>query len=252
MRRLRRIRRLRRSGTTLVEMIVTLLLFGIMMTMAIGILSPAAKVFVRIQRLHNAQIILENTVQELRGLTRSAAGNIKIYDHCGAAADPVGEQGVTGDIGGLALEFVNEEGYIILLSTEGCPATKVQLGDKELDTIADGEVESGRLLARYYVRNIQGEPNGYYYRNAGGPNVRAFTQVFADGYYMGNYIEIKFSYPPGTADGASVKYLNADLRLYADEAKTDLIARDSVTLDLRYDAKRYSEATAQAESSPGP
>ena len=68
----------------------------------------------------------------------------------------------------------------------------------------------------------------------------------------GNYIEIKFSYPPGTADGASVKYLNADLRLYADEAKTDLIARDSVTLDLRYDAKRYSEATAQAESSPGP
>ena len=114
MRRLRRIRRLRRSGTTLVEMIVTLLLFGIMMTMAIGILSPAAKVFVRIQRLHNAQIILENTVQELRGLTRSAAGNIKIYDHCGAAADPVGEQGVTGDIGGLALEFVNEEGYINL------------------------------------------------------------------------------------------------------------------------------------------
>lgn len=62
MRRLRRIRRLRRSGTTLVEMIVTLLLFGIMMTMAIGILSPTAKVFVRIQRLHNAQIILENTV----------------------------------------------------------------------------------------------------------------------------------------------------------------------------------------------
>ena len=235
MRRLRRIRRLRRSGTTLVEMIVTLLLFGIMMTMAIGILSPASKVFVRIQRLHNAQIILENTVQELRGLTRSAAGNIKIYDHCGAAADPVGEQGVTGDIGGLALEFVNEEGYIILLST---------------DTIADGEVESGRLLARYYVRNIQGEPNGYYYRNAGGPNVRAFTQVFADGYYMGNYIEIKFSYPPGTADGASVKYLNADLRLYADEAKTDLIARDSVTLDLRYDAKRHNEVTAQAESSP--
>ena len=69
---------------------------------------------------------------------------------------------------------------------------------------------------------------------------------------MGNYIEIKFSYPPGTADGASVKYLNADLRLYADEAKTDLIARDSVTLDLRYDAKRHSEVTAQAESSPEP
>lgn len=228
-------------------MIVTLLLFGIMMTMAIGVLSPAAKIFIRIQRLQNAQIILENTVQELRGMTRGAAGHIKIYEHCSAAEGPVGKAGVTGDTGGLALEFVNEEGYMVLLSTEGCPATKVQLGSNELGTVAEGEIETGRLLARYYVRNIKGETNGYYYQNTSGPTVRAFTEVFADGYYMGNYIEVKFSYPPGTADGAPVKYLTADLRLYADQAKNDLIAQDSVTLDLRYDAERHNEVTAQAE-----
>ena len=44
---------------SLVEMIVILLVFGIMMTMMVGILSAATKIYMRIQRLQNAQIILD-------------------------------------------------------------------------------------------------------------------------------------------------------------------------------------------------
>ena len=74
MRGLHRLRRYRKSGISLVEMVVTLLIFSIMMTMMVGVLSPAAKIFIRIQKLQYAQIILDNTIQELRGMTRDATG----------------------------------------------------------------------------------------------------------------------------------------------------------------------------------
>ena len=57
---LHRLRRYRKSGISLVEMVVTLLIFSIMMTMMVGVLSPAAKIFIRIQKLQYAQIILDN------------------------------------------------------------------------------------------------------------------------------------------------------------------------------------------------
>ena len=90
---------------SLVEMIVILLVFGIMMTMMIGILSAATKIYIRIQRLQNAQIILDNTLQELRGMTRDAAGYVKIYEKCGEN-DSIADQ--TGTQRGQGLEFVNE------------------------------------------------------------------------------------------------------------------------------------------------
>lgn len=249
MRRFRRLRRLRRSGTTLVEMIVTLLLFGIMMTMVIAVISPASKIFIRMQRLQYAQIIIDNTIQELRGLTESAAGHVKIYDNCDPTIGIVGKGGADE---GLALEFVNEEGYVVLLSSEGCPNTDVYLGETKLETISGSDVEPGRLLVRYYVRSGAGDNYHYYYSNGVTPTVRAFSKVFADGYYMGNYVEVKFSYPPGTGNNAEVKYLRAEVKLYRDEEKNDLIAQDSVTLDLRYTAVRHDTQTAAAKISADP
>lgn len=249
MRRFRRFHRRRRSGTTLVEMIVTLLLFGIMMTMVIGVISPASKIFIRMQRLQYAQIIVDNTIQELRGITESAAEHVKIYEKCGSADEITG---MGGSDEGLALEFVNEEGYVVLLSSEGCPDTDVYLGETKLETISGDDVEPGRLLVRYYVRSGSGDDYSYWYKDGSQPKVRAFSKVFADGYYMGNYVEVTFSYPPGTADKAQVEYLNAEIKLYRDEEKNDLIAQDSVTLDLRYTAARHDELTASVKTEAGP
>ena len=116
MRGLQRLRKSRKSGMSLVEMVVTLLIFGIMMTMMVGVLSPAAKIFIRIQKLQYAQIILDNTIQELRGMTRDATGHVKIYEKCGSN-DGLADQ--TGRDFGQGLEFVNEDGYVVLISTEG-------------------------------------------------------------------------------------------------------------------------------------
>lgn len=226
-------------------MIVTLLLFGIMMTMVIAVISPASKIFIRMQRLQYAQIIVDNTVQELRGITQGAAGHVKIYNNCDSATGIVDK---TGTDKGLALEFVNEEGYVVLLSSEGCPDTDVYLGETKLETISGSGVEPGRLLVRYYVQSGTGDIYHYYYSDGSRPKVRAFSKVFADGYYMGNYVEVTFSYPPGTPDNAQVEYLIAEVKLYRDQDKNDLIAQDSVTLDLRYKAARHDAVTAAAKT----
>lgn len=245
MMKLRKCLKRHRKGTTLVEMIVTLLLFSILMVMIVGILSPAAKTFVRMQKLQFARLIVDNTIQELQGLTQEAAGYVKIYEHC-IAADDVTTMG--GKDEGLALEFVNTEGYIVLLSMEGCPKTQIRLGSQDMGEVAEGEITPGRLFVRYYVRDAD---NGekYYYKKDGNPVVRACSNVFANGYYMGNYIEVTFSYPQSGGSvipaGGDVDYLEAEVKLYSDSGKTELVIEDSARLDFRYKVKRKDEVTAE-------
>ena len=67
------------EGTTLVELVVAMLLLGIIMTMIVGILSPAARLFLRMERLQRAQVILDNVILELQGIADNATGYVKIY-----------------------------------------------------------------------------------------------------------------------------------------------------------------------------
>lgn len=232
----------RKAGTTLVELIVSMFLMSILMAAVVGILSPAAKLFVRMQRLQFAQVILDNVIQELRGITENASGYVKLYDTCEPdtlMGDKVGEEE------GLALEFLDTQGYVTLISTQGCPETDIYLGTQKIDTMKAEDQKPGRLLIRYYA---QGTGERYYYENKDGRAVaRALQKVFAEGAYMGNYLEITFSYPPGLAPGDKVEYLNAQVAVYRDEAKTKLWVKDQVTLDLRYHAVKKMDPTAQKE-----
>ena len=239
MRGLRRLRKNRKSGISLAETIVTLLVFGIIMAMMVGILSPAAKIYMRIQKLLYAQVVLDNAIQELQGMTRNAAGYIKIYENCGEN-DSIADR--TGTFGGQGLEFVNEDGYVMLISAEGCPGTGIYRGSQLLGTVDPGDIPKGRLFARYYVSE---KDEKYHYEDPlGQPIARAVDHVFTDRYYMGNYLEITFSYPPGTSPDGQVEYLEAEVRLYADEEKRELVVKESVVLELRYHVKRQDRVTA--------
>lgn len=77
-----------KNGTTLVEMIVTLLLISIMMVMAAASLSSASKIFARLQKMQYAQSILDTTMTELRSITKDACEYIKIYS---SAVGGIGE-----------------------------------------------------------------------------------------------------------------------------------------------------------------
>ncbi len=229
-----------KSGMTLVELVVSMLLVAIIMAMVVGILSPAAKIFLRMQKLQYAQQILDNTAAQLQDMAGEATKYVKIY------VDGNNIAGVGGAASGSALEFVNPEGYITLISADGSPAMDLMLEDTKIDTAE--EVQKGRLVARYYnIANTTGiDTYQYNYTMGGNQIARAMARIFTDGYYMGNYLEIEFAYPAGAAVGSPVTYLEAKLSLYnhEDRMPEHLVAQEDVVLDFRYTVERKDEATA--------
>ena len=266
-----------RAGSTLVEMMVTLLVFGILMSMVVAVLHPAAKIFIRMQKFQYAQVILDNTIQELRGIALEASGNgyVKIYRECELTAtgnftdltsDSPNGNGI-GDDKGRALEFINLDDYVLLLSVDGSPSTKIYMGTTEIGE--EERIEAGRLLTRYYARE---SGNTYYLReNIGGTGIayvaRAVAPVFADGhqkdgstgplsgYYMGNYLGLEFSFPDEykeETDAGEVlhryySYVNVKVSLYSDpERKPEhLVVEDTASLDFRYPIERLDAVTAK-------
>lgn len=75
---------------TLVELVVSMLLVAIIMAMVVGILSPAAKIFLRMQKLQYAQQILDNTAAQLQDMAGEATKYVKIYVDGNNIAEAVG------------------------------------------------------------------------------------------------------------------------------------------------------------------
>lgn len=139
-----------RKGTTLVETMVTLFLISILMAMAASALSSASRIFVRIQKTQYAQSVLDTTMTELRTITKDAAGYVKLYERTTAVEEQYGGSKGTNTKGN-AIEFMTPEGFVELVSANGCSETEIHIGDKTTGT-ADA-VETGQLLTRYYFRN---------------------------------------------------------------------------------------------------
>lgn len=234
-----------RAGTTLVETVVSMLVFGIVMTMVVGILSPAAKLFLRMERLQRAQVIMDNIIWELSAMAENASGYVKIYPPgTTETADAAGGQK------GPILEFIGREGYATVISAQGCGATKIIVGGNEQLAQAD-PIKPGRLLTRYYYVKSTGEGEYEYQckNDVGEPAARAVTEAFGDGYYMGNYLKIEFSFPSGVADEGKVTSLNADVSLYETDSDGnigELVTQEKdVALYFRYALVREDDITAK-------
>ena len=228
-----------RSGTTLVETMVTLLLISIMMAMTAASLSAASRIFVRVQKTQYAQSILDTAMTELRDITQDAVGYVKVY--------PAGANnnyaGVTGAESGTTLEFLNAEGYVVLVSTDGCDATQIYIGDKRTGLVE--AVEKGQLLTRYYFRNS--DTKRYTYQKSGNtPVARAVATEFAKGFYMGNYLEVEYTVPARDAKN-KINNIVAKVTLYSDKEHTNVVATDSETLEFRRPMAYRTIETATTE-----
>lgn len=276
-RRLKSLKDRARSGTTLVEMVVTLLIFSMLMASVVAVLRPATRIFVRMQKLQYAQVILDNTIRELQAtvLEASGSGYVKIYADCGL--EGAGEDQVTdltdtsrgqGAAAGRALEFINLDEYVLLISADGFSPTHIYVGTTKINE--EEKIEPGRLMIHYYACD---SGNTYLYRendtDGSKPIARAVTTVFADdsdseealeglsGYYMGNYLELIFSYPESyttttDADGTEhqyYSYLQVTASLYDDPKRQseDLVIKDTAVLDFRYPIERIDAVTAKAK-----
>lgn len=239
---MKKIRR-RREGMTLVELIVSLALLSILMVMVVGVVSPAAKTFARMQQLQFAQLVLDNVEDEIKSQLQDAAGNIKIYN----VSNGGNLVSAPGSDSGAVLEYVNTESYVVLMSADGCEETTLMQSGQ---VIGKESAAAGRLLLRYYWQKAAGsetEAYKYNYKEGGKFVARAAQQVFADKYYMGCYLKLTFFFPGGTAVGDEADYINVHAELYRDAGRSDLLASEDFIADLRYKATRIDGVTAIAE-----
>ncbi len=215
----------KRRGTTLVELMVSLVLISILMAMAVAALSSATRIFVKVQKTQYAQSILDTVMTELRGMTEEASGYIKIYKADGFAPDALGATE------GTSLEFQTPEGYVKVLSQEGAKETTIYIGDNQSGSFE--AVDPGRLLTRYYTP--KGSTGTYVSQMQGTPVARAVAKAYGEGFYMKNYLEIKYKATPD-AEG-KVSSIQATLSLYATDAEgnkqIDPITTDTQSLELR-------------------
>ena len=225
-----------KKGTTLVEMLAALTLITIMLAMAAGALSSASRIFIRLQKQQYAQSILDTTMTELRALTKDAANYVKVYKDGTEIADQ------TGNLTGNAIEFMNDQGYLVLISAEGCDVTDIYIKNNKVGN--EEAVLPGRLFTRYYFRNSDGS---YVYEDGTTPVARAMTMAFGEGFYMKNYLGIEFVIPEGTSDGDQLSAITANVTLYSDEERTQPIAADTEVLEFRYEVRYRDTVTAIAQ-----
>lgn len=166
-----------RAGTTLVETLVSLLLMSILIGMAARVLSGAYRVYLRLQKTQYAQSILDTAMTEVRDLANDACGYVKLYPNGAQVADQPGKTI------GTAMEFLDSNGYVVLISTDGCEETTLYRGNDLENVIGTQEaLPKGRLLARYYNRKNDGT---YLYTDGTKPVARAAAEAYGRGLLYG-------------------------------------------------------------------
>lgn len=236
-----------KSGTTLVEMLVTLLLVGIMLSMATAILSSASKVFLRVQKTQYAQSILDTVMTELRTVSSDAVEYVKIYEN---GADIAEKSGKTS---GNAIEFINSDSFVELVTTEvGADSylgeVKLYDSDKRKTDVTE-KMNPGQIYTRYYTTETAATASSgatYIYSAGTYLVARAIEAAYGEGFYMGNYVKVTYSVPEGTQDGDSISSVNATVALYSDKECTEAnkVAEDTEPLYFRNPVKFRTSQTA--------
>ena len=241
-----------RSGTTLVELLASLLLMGIAISMAVVILHGAYRIYQRIQRTQDAYSLVDTIGTELQGIVEDANGYVKLY----ADADAIsGEKGTDGRSAGTeTLEFLDANGYAVLMTAEGCSETALYTGNDPTDSAASKgsfeAVPAGQLVVRYYNRQNDGS---YYYQKASGEKLaRAAAKVYGEGFYMDYQVKVTFRLPEGTAASSGTKLgsLQAEVSVSEKNAQ-EPIASDTFVLEFRRELQYSDSITAKAYEENG-
>jgi len=216
-----------RGGYTLVELLAASLLLIVLITMCAAAVPPAGRVMLRLRTLNQAQVILDDVLETVRSELEGAQDYVKFYAGGGEIA------GKFGSSSGETVEFLGENGFLVLLSAEGCGETdlcrRTLTEDGAVSYVSfdtEEAVPEGRLLLRYYLP----EEEGYACSQGGRPIARALTTVYPGAFYMGLRLGLEFKPDLGT----SAKYITVTASLYRDEGRTDLVCSDSLTVDLRF------------------
>ena len=231
------------TGTTLVELIVCAALLCLLITMFAGALHPAAEMSRRLQDMNNAQLIADDLLETIRSQLEDAQDYVKCY----ADGGPNSIVGTTGAAEGSAIEFRTGDGYILLLTAQGCDDTDLR---RTADDGAGGTTEvitpmkavpAGRLLLRYYY---SADGTGYTYTRDGKPVAQGLTSPYGTGFYMGFTTALHFE--------INAANHTVDVTVTLNRSDGTKLLSDHLLVDLRYQPPLRTAATATAVTTAAP
>lgn len=228
------------TGTTLVELIVCAALLCLLITMFAGALHPAAEMSRRLQDMNNAQLIADDLLETIRSQLEEAQGYVKCYAD-GAETSIAGQ---TGRAEGKAIEFCTADGYVILLTAQGCPQTELrrtttdEAGNESVVSTPMDAVPTGRLLLRYY---FSADGTSYAYTQGGTYVARGLRVPYGTGFYMGFTTELDFRIDQ------TAHTVNVTVTLKRSDGTT--LLSDHLLVDLRYQPPLRTAVTATAQTS---
>ena len=230
-----------RRGETMVELLVSMALLGLALTLFAATLSPAARSFQRLETLNDAQIVADDLLETVRSQLEDARGYVKCYD---SGQNLVEKKGTDT---GTAIEFMDPSGYVAVLNADGCPETTLRRVSSEdggtVETSKAAKIDPGYLAVRYYKNDSKQQ---YTYQT--GPDryvARAMTALYGRGFYVGLYAGLEFSLAPATGNAKTV---TVTVSLYRDAERTDRVFSDQLVVDLRQTPPVKTEVTAVEEA----
>lgn len=226
-----------RRGLTLVELLVSMALLGLALTLFAATLSPAARSFQRLETLNDAQIVADDLLETVRSQLEDARGYVKCYD---SGQNLAGKEGAAT---GTAIEFVDPSGYVAVLNADGCPETTLRRVSSEdggtMETSTAAKIDPGYLAVRYYKNDSNQK---YTYQTGHDQYVaRAMTALYGRGFYVGLYAGLEFSLEPAAG---SAKTVTVTVSLYRDAERTDRVFSDQLVVDLRQTPPVKTDRTA--------
>ena len=226
-----------RRGLTLVELLVSMALLGLALTLFAATLSPAARSFQRLETLNDAQIVADDLLETVRSQLEDARGYVKCYD---SGQNLAGKKGTDT---GSAIEFVDPNGYVAVLNADGCPETTLRRVSSEdggtVETSTAAKIDPGYLAVRYYKNDSNQQ---YTYQTGRDQYVaRAMTALYGRGFYVGLYAGLDFSLEPAAG---SARTVTVTVSLYRDAERTDRVFSDQLVVDLRQTPPVKTDITA--------
>lgn len=208
-----------RQGITLTEMVCASFLLIVMIIMCTSALIPAAKIMQKMGQAAEAQAVADSVLEYIRSEVEEAREYVRVYPNV--------------DGGGDALEFVNRDGYTLLISTDNYSAAAVNEAGGTLNSMDGNGI--GRLRFRYSIAASDYNCNSP--KDDAEPTVCAEGAVFPDEFYSGLYLKLAFR--PVLEDGM-LMCIKITVQLWKVEDAGDgteicnVICEQSVIAELRY------------------
>lgn len=196
-----------KGGLTLVEVLASTALLGLLLATVLGLVVPFTEAFVRLRRMQSSQQVADALLERAAGQLRGAREIAQPTD------------------GGQTIAFLNPEGYVVVLSTAG--KSGVSPINAQYHEEAPYDFPAGRACQLYCALEKPEGSQGYAYRPGA---ALGFDGWMGAGFYGSFQAAFDFELP---AETGNVPYVKLTVTLT--EASSGYSYAETAVIDLSND-----------------